>query len=220
MLTKKQKEVLDFLNKYAKKNGYAPSLEEIKGNFKLSSVSTAHYYIDKLQKEGYLQKESNQPRSISINTTEFSKASDNLTSASNFISLPIFGSANCGEANILAEENLEGYLRVAKNIVSKKEGVFILQADGDSMNKANIRGKSIDEGDFVLIDSEDKNVSNGDYILSIIDGCANLKKFEVDKKTKQKMLVSESTNPKHKPIYLSSEDNFMINGKILAVVKK
>ncbi|MCG2695136.1 transcriptional repressor LexA [Candidatus Parcubacteria bacterium] len=219
MLTKKQKEVWDFVDKYIREKGYAPSLEEIQKYFKLASVSTAHYYIDKLQKEGYIKKESNQPRSLSLQNDEFIKISKGLT-GTEFISLPIFGSANCGDANIVAKENLEGYLRVAKNIVSKKEGVFILQADGDSMNKANIRGKSIDDGDFVLIDSEDKDVSNGDCVLSIIDGCANLKKFEVDQKTKQKKLVPESTNPKHMPIYLSSEDNFVINGKILAVVKK
>lgn len=219
MLTKKQKEVLDFINKYIGKKEYAPSLEEIQKHFKLASVSTAHYYINKLQEGGYLKKESNQPRSISIQDDEFRKVSKNFIK-SMFISLPIVGSANCGEANIFAEENLEGYLRVPKNIVNKKEGIFVLRADGDSMNKANIKGKNINDGDFVLIDLEDKSINSGDYILSIIDNCANLKKFEIDKKTKQKMLVSESTNPKHKPIYLSSGDNFMINGKISAVVKK
>jgi SOS-response transcriptional repressor LexA len=53
-----------------------------------------------------------------------------------------------------------------------------------------------------------------------MDGCANLKKFERDTKTGDVMLVSESKNSKHKPIYVSSEDDFMINGKIVNVIKK
>jgi repressor LexA len=220
MLTKKRREVLEYIKKYSTKHEYAPSLEEIQKHFKLASVSTAHYYIDKLQKEGYLDKESNQPRSISIKPNDFSNPMLRIGAVANSISIPVIGMASCGEANIFAEENLEGYLKVSKNIINKKEGVFVLRASGDSMNKADVRGKKINDGDFVLIDSEDKSANNGDYVLSIIDGCANLKKFKVDKKTKQKMLISESTNPKHKPIYLSSEDNFMINGKILAVVKK
>ena len=87
------------------------------------------------------------------------------------------------------------------------------------MNKANINGDSLKEGDLAIIDSEYKTPRNGDYVLSIIDGMANLKKFEQDTKTRDVKLVSESTNPKHKPIYISSED-FMVNGKVIAVVKK
>ena len=87
------------------------------------------------------------------------------------------------------------------------------------MNKARIDGKNLAEGDFVLIDSTYKNPKNGDYVLSVIDNCANLKKFEKNK-AGEVMLISESTNPKHKPIYISSEDDFMINGKIIGVVKK
>lgn len=57
MLTKKQQPVLDFIQKYQKKNKYSPSLEEIQKNFKLASVSTAHYYIQQLKNKGYLLKQ-------------------------------------------------------------------------------------------------------------------------------------------------------------------
>ena len=56
MITKKQKEVLDFISKYAEKYGYAPSLEEMRVTFKFASVSTPYHYVNKLQKEGYLKK--------------------------------------------------------------------------------------------------------------------------------------------------------------------
>ena len=64
MITKKQKEVLSFIESYRKKKGYSPALEEIRKYFKLSSVSTAHHYIKKLKDLGYLEKEANHPRSI------------------------------------------------------------------------------------------------------------------------------------------------------------
>ena len=134
--------------------------------------------------------------------------------------MPILGSANAGPATIFAEGNISGYLRISRNDLNRKNGVFALRVDGDSMNKAKINGKNLEEGDFVLIDSEYKNPKNDDYVLSVIDGCANLKKFERDAKTGTIRLLSESKNPKHKPIYVSSEDDFMVNGRIISVVKK
>ncbi|KKQ87339.1 MAG: LexA repressor [Parcubacteria group bacterium GW2011_GWF2_38_8] len=218
MLTKKQKKVLDFLNAYSKDKGYAPSLDEIRRHFKLVSISTAHYYIQKLEEEGYLQKVFNQPRSINVNSNEFMKSI--LPKSIESFSIPVLGSANAGPATSLAEENISGYLKVSHKDINRKNGVFALRVEGDSMNKAKIAGKNLEEGDFVVIDSEYRSPKNGDYVLSVIDGCANLKKFERDNKTGEVLLVSESTNPKHKPIYISSEDNFMINGKIVNVVKK
>src|SRR4030042_6316820 len=66
MITKRQKEVLDFVTKYQKNKGYAPSLEEICKKFKLASVSTAHFHIAKLRDAGYLSKEENKPRAIDV----------------------------------------------------------------------------------------------------------------------------------------------------------
>lgn len=218
MITRKQKEVLDFLNTYSEERGYSPSLDEIRHHFKLASVSTAHYYVAKLQKEGYLQKTSNQPRSINLSSSETLKTRIPKTIGS--FSIPVLGSANAGPATIFAEENISGYLKVPRGELNKKEGVFALRAEGDSMNKAKIGNKNLEEGDFVLIDSLYKDPKKDDYVLSIIDGCANLKKFEKNAKTGEVRLISESTNPKNKPIFISSKDDFMINGRIIAVIKK
>ncbi|MBI2628201.1 MAG: hypothetical protein HYW71_02080 [Candidatus Niyogibacteria bacterium] len=65
MITKKQKQVFDFVKAYRTKHDYAPSLEEIKRKFHVASVSTAHYYLKKLQEAGELKKEFNQPRGVS-----------------------------------------------------------------------------------------------------------------------------------------------------------
>lgn len=66
MLTKRQKQVLDFVEHFIQKHDYAPSLEEIKKHLKLSSVSTAHHHVKALENLGYLQKEENQPRAIDL----------------------------------------------------------------------------------------------------------------------------------------------------------
>lgn len=220
MLTKKQKEVLDYIKGYTSDNEYAPSLEEIQGAFKLASVSTAHYYIKKLTDSGYLSKEKNQSRSISVEPHELIESPFLHELGLDSVSVPLVGSADCGPADIVAEENVEGYLKVSKRILNKMDGVFALRAKGDSMNKARIGGRNIEDGDFVLIDSDYRTPKEGDYVLSVIDGHANLKRFRVNKRGEQIMLLPESTNKRHKPIFLSSEDDFMINGKIIAVLKK
>ena len=218
MLTKKQKQVLSYIKTYTEKKEYAPSLEEIQKHFKFASVSTAYHYVNKLEQEGYIAKDPNQPRGIKILSAEQIKKI--IPKHIEYFSVPLMGSAKAGMATIFADQNVEGYVRVSRRLMNKKDGIFALRVEGDSMNKANIGGKNLEEGDFVLIDSEYKNPKNGDYVLSIIDGCANLKKFEKDKKTGMIKLISESTNKIHKPIYISSEDDYMVNGKIIAILKK
>ena len=220
MITKKQKEMLDFISKYSEKHGYAPSLEEIRVAFKLASVSTPYHYVRKLQEEGYIKKDDNRPRAISVYPGGEIKSPFLKKSGLDAIRVPILGSANAGPATIFAEENISGYLKVSRNDLNKKGGIFALRVEGDSMDKARIRGKNLETGDFVLIDSEYRNPENGDYVLSVIDGCANLKRFKRDNKTGEVTLVSESTNPKNKPIHISSDDDFMVNGKIISIVKK
>lgn len=221
MISKKQKEIYDFIVSYAKDNGYAPSLGEIANNFSfLAYPSSAYYHVKKLQDEGYIEKESNVPRSISIYIDKIVKTPFLKTMGLDSIRIPILGVANAGPATIFAEENIEGYLKISRSALNKKDGIFALRVEGDSMNKAKIDKKNIEQGDFVLVDSEYRIPKNGDYVLSIIDGMANLKKFERDVKTRDIRLVSESTNSKHKPVYISSKDDYMINGRIVAVIKK
>lgn len=216
MLTKKQKDVLDFVKAVSEKKGYAPSLDEIRKHFKLASVSTAHHYVKKLEEEGHLKKEANQPRAIQAFDFVVSPLGSGVTGFE-YISVPLVGSANCGPAELLAEENIEAYVSVQKTMLPRKSGIFALRAVGKSLNRANIHGKAIEEGDMVLVDGEDRSVRSGDYVLSIIDGAANLKKYKVEKG--QVMLMSESTE-KFKPILIMPGDDWAINGKIIAVIKK
>jgi len=138
------------------------------------------------------------------------------------IVLPIFGSASCGPAEIAAKENLEGYLKVSKSILGSisTEGLFVVKASGDSLNNAtDIPGGPIEDGDYVVIDPKYKNYRDGDYVLSIIDDHANLKRFYREGEQVTLMSESKSDIP---PIYIDPKDfpDYIINGKIVKVFKK
>ena len=200
MISPKQKQIYDFIVSYSQEHGIAPSLEDIASHFDfLQYPSSAHYHVKKLQAEGYLERESNRSRSIGIFADRAVKTPVFKKTGMDAVRIPVLGAANAGPATLFAEENVEGYLKVSRSVLNRRNDVFALRVEGDSMNRAKIDGKNLEEGDFVLIDSTYRTPRNGDYVLSVIDDCANLKKFQRDPKTGDVMLVSESRNSKHKP---------------------
>jgi repressor LexA len=219
MLTKRQKQVLDFITEYSRKKEIAPTIDEIRKHFRLNSVATVHQHLETLRSKGYLDRSKNKTRSLSLSKKRSVSDLMQKSSRSGFALVPLLGSANAGPATIFAEENIEAYQKVPRTIVRKQSGIFAVRVEGDSMNKANIAGESLENGDLAIIDSEYGTPKDGDYVLSVFDDMANLKKFQRDKKTGSVVLLSESKNPKHKPIYVSSEDDFLINGKIIGVIK-
>lgn len=220
MMTKRQKQILDFITEFSKKNGLSPTIDEIRRHFRLGSVATVHQHLEALRSKGYLDRTKHKTRSLSVDRSDSVKRLLTRASRSGFALVPVLGSANAGPATIFAEENIESYQKVSRAIVRKQSGIFAVKVDGDSMNKANVGGNNLEPGDLAIIDSEYRNPNNGDYILAITNGCANLKKFEIKQETGAVVLVSESKNPKHKSIYISNTDDFMVNGKIIGVLKK
>ena len=87
------------------------------------------------------------------------------------------------------------------------------------MNRSMIDGKRIEDGDYVIVDADARDPQNGDVVLSVIDGLANLKRFHLDKPNRQIALVSESTQA-FPPIYIHEDDDFFVNGKVVQVIKK
>jgi len=152
---------------------------------------------------------------------EIARTKPGLTQNSKLISVPILGSANCGPATIYAEQNIEGYLTISGRLLSKKKDIFAIKASGYSMNKANISGESIDDGDYVDVDPKYRNIKNGDYVLSVVDGVANIKKYFNDKQNKRIILLSESS-ASFSPIFIHYDDmdNYLVNGKVIQVIKK
>ncbi len=175
-----------------------------------TSAQKIKHHLTQLSKKGFIAYDS-----ISRN---IKKAQ--IVSKEGFVSLPVVGSANCGPANIFADENITGYLKVSKKLVPRGGKLFVLRAEGNSMNKANIRNrKNIDDGDFVVVDSEQRSPESGQYVVSVIDEVANIKKFILDKENKRIVLKSESTQD-YLPIFIHEDDQYQISGRVIDVIKK
>jgi|SRR6185295_14566835 len=144
-----------------------------------------------------------------------------LLKGARLLAIPILGSASAGPANRVADAHIEGYLRVSSTFIggAAKHKLFALKVDGPSMNRAEVHGKRIENGDYVIIDSETRSPRDGDIVLSIIDGMANIKRYHRDKANSQIVLVSDSTH-RFPPIYIHEDDDFKINGKVVQVIKK
>ncbi|MEK9177102.1 MAG: S24 family peptidase [Patescibacteria group bacterium] len=138
-----------------------------------------------------------------------------------FYSLPIVGAANCGPATVFADERVEGYLKVSTSMLPhRKDSLYVLVAEGDSMNRAEVRpGAPIEDGDFVVVDSAQKSAKGGDIVVAVIDGMATIKRYREDRKGKRIILSPESTE-KHLPIFVGEGDDFSISGKVVEVIKQ
>lgn len=199
------------LNLVENKNINGMTLREIGKEIGESMPQKIKHHLGQLEKKGFL--------TIDLKNKSVQKKGSGTTKTSLFFSIPIVGTANCGPATIFANENIEGYLKISKNILNKCKNVFAIKAQGLSMNKASINGLTIEDGDYLLIDSEYKSPKNGDVVLSIIDDMANIKKYVWDETNNQVVLVSQSTRD-IPPIYIHEDDSFMINGRVIQVIKK
>jgi SOS-response transcriptional repressor LexA len=146
------------------------------------------------------------------------------TSNSNFLRIPIIGTADCGDASIFAEQNYQGFLTISKKLVNTKsfKDLFAIQAVGSSMNKASIgeSKKNIEDGDYVLVDRSKVKPQTGDVVLAVVNGGATIKKFTDDTKTNNQIILSPLSTHSHSPIYIHEDDGFLVNGKVVEVVKK
>jgi len=194
MLTKRQKEALDFIKSYKKEEGYAPSLEDIKKHLKLSSVSTAHYHVRRLQEKGYLQKEYNQARSISP------------TKAKQTVEIPILGTITAGQP-IEAIEVSDETITVTKNEVGKFGKHYALRVTGSSMID-----EGIFDGDIVVI-REEQTADDGQTVVAIInDNEATLKKLYREKDR----FRLQPANPSLFPIYT---DEVEVRGVVVKIIR-
>jgi repressor LexA len=144
-----------------------------------------------------------------------------LKRGARLINIPILGSANCGPAELFATSNIEGYLRVSSSLMGRntQHRLFALKTIGPSMNRASVGDKTIEEGDYIIVDSQDTSPANGEVVVSVIDGMANVKKYFLDKENQQIVLMSESTQD-FAPIHIHQDDDYWINGKVVQVIKK
>lgn len=171
------------------------------------------HHLDQLEKKGFIKQ--NKKKGI---IEKKNRQSHNKGTLSPFVSIPIVGMANCGPATIFAEQNIEGHLKVSRRMVPKTKDLFAVRADGISMNKAEINKKTIEDGDYLIIDSSYLAPKNKDVVLSIIDENANIKRF-IRNPDGSVVLMSDSTR-EFPPIYIHEDDDFQINGRVIDVIKK
>lgn len=196
MLTKKQKEILDFIAGYTQKRDYAPSLEDIKKHFRLSSVATVHQHIEALKCKGYLKKKANQPRGIET----FRK-----NPKESVIQIPLLGIIAAGEP-LEAIEDPET-ITVTKDSLSNSGRHFALRVKGNSMIE-----EGIFDGDIVIV-REQPAVENGETVVALIDGNeATLKKLYREKNR----IRLQPANQALLPLY---PDEVEIRGKVISIIR-
>lgn len=167
------------------------------------------HHLQQLKKQGLIKPKSR------ADIKQFLEHSSTLQPS--FVDIPVVGAANCGPATLIADEHIEKYITVSESMLKKRGNIFALVAKGDSMNMARINGENIEENDYVIVDGDHRNPVIGDYILSIINNCANIKKY-ARTKDGNIALLSESES-KYAPIYISENDDFIVNGKVIQVIK-
>jgi repressor LexA len=162
-LTKRQKEIFDFIRKYAAKTGYPPTVREIGKAVGLHSSSTVHAHLSNLEKIGLLRRDPSKPRAIEL---LFDKAKKTIRPEAG---LPLVGQVAAG-APILAEENVEEYIEVP-DVIGGEDGDYILQVRGESMKEAGIIG-----GDYVIVRPADDAI-DGEIVVALIGEEATVKRI-------------------------------------------
>jgi repressor LexA len=162
-LTKRQKEIFDFIRKYAAKTGYPPTVREIGKAVGLHSSSTVHAHLANLEKIGLLKRDPSKPRAIEL---LFEKARKTVRPG---YELPLIGQVAAGEP-ILAEENIDEYLEIP-DVIGGEDGDYILQIRGESMRNAGIL-----EGDYVVVRPSD-DADNGEIVVALIGEEATVKRI-------------------------------------------
>jgi repressor LexA len=197
-LTKRQREILDYLNDFIQQHGYAPSLEEIGRRFGLSSLATVHKHLTNLQEKGFIKRSWNRSRSVELMPTRAGVRA---------VELPLLGYVAAGmpiEAVAGAET-----IAVPENLVGRRD-TYVLRVRGDSMIDEQIR-----DGDFVVVEDR-KTAENGEMVIALVGGSdVTLKKFYRD----SGRIRLQPANPAMQPLLLDP-NHVQIQGVVVGVMRK
>ncbi|NMC09069.1 repressor LexA [Candidatus Microgenomates bacterium] len=209
ILTPKQEAALRAIKMCFLENGYAPSLAELQQELGINTKRGVVSHLIALEKKGYIIR-TGEARGIHMVEEDDQIVYDYL------VGIPIFGYANAGIPMVSAEEENLGILKVDKNIVGKKDNLFSLIVKGDSMDLANIDGRYLKNGSYLIV-QKDSEIENGDIVVAVIDNCATVKRFQ--QKKDMVILYPDSSNPLNKPIYLDRNTDGILNGKVVSVLE-
>lgn len=195
MLTERERRVYDYICGVIEKNGYSPSVRDIKSALGIKSTSTVHSYIEKLESKGYITREQGKSRTL---------RTENLPKTRT-VKIPLLGQVAAG-LPILATENFDGYVEFSLPTDAAAAELFALRVKGQSMIEAGIM-----DGDVVIV-SRTSYVDNGTIAVVLVDDEATVKTFF--KEDGHFRLRPE--NSEMKPIIVK---NAAILGKVIASVR-
>ncbi len=204
-LTRRQKEVLDFIAAYQVENGYSPSYEEMARGLNLASIATVHKHISALDKKNYLQRNHNQSRSIDVAPRYLQEQRRNRVQAS--MEVPLVGT-------IAAGQPVETYADPASvsfaDFVGHKD-TYALRVRGNSMIEDHIC-----EGDMILVENG-AEARDGDIVVALVGGAeTTLKRFY---REPGNMVRLQPANSAMSPIRVPAQD-VQVQGRLLAVLRK
>ena len=197
-LTKRQREILDFLNEFIQQHGYAPSLEEIGRRFNLSSLATVHKHLTNLQEKGFIRRAWNRSRSVEMVAAK---------TGARAVDVPLLGYVAAGSPieAVVGNESIS----VPEEFVGRKD-TYVLRVRGDSMIDEQIR-----DGDYVIV--EDRHTAdNGEMVIAMLDGAdVTLKKLYRE----GARIRLQPANPALLPI-VAPADQVQVRGVVVGVLRK
>jgi repressor LexA len=203
-ITRRQRQVYDFISEFVQKNGYSPSFEEIGEGLELSSLATVHKHISNLEKKGLLTRDYNRSRSIDLLPPK--GRLKQAMSVNTTMVLPLMGRIAAGQP-IEAVQNNET-ISLADFVRSKE--VFVLEVRGDSM-----QDEAILNGDYVMVEKS-RTAHNGDIVVALVEGTdATLKRFYREGEN----IRLQPSNVNMKPIIVPAA-SVEVQGKVIGVLRK
>lgn len=206
-LTRRQKELMDFLATFIEKNGYSPSYEEIAAGLGLASLATVHKHIQALETKQYLRRSYNHSRSLEIGDRFFTEERARHPQTTN-AGVPLMGRIAAGlPVEAIATPETLYFSDFARN-----ESTFALEVRGDSMIEDHICS-----GDFVLCEKTNGSVKAGEIVVALVDGTeATLKRYYSEPDGRVRLQPANATM---NPIFVRPEQ-LEIQGRVLAVMRK
>lgn len=198
-LTKRQKEILDFLTRHIERKGYAPTIEEIGEHFGLTSLATVHKHLTNLQEKGLIKRAWNRSRALELTPTQVRVQA---------VELPLLGRVAAG-APIEAVSGTETVF-VPEDMIGKKE-TYVLQVRGESMIEEQIR-----DGDYVIVENR-HTARDGEMVIALLQGDAvTLKKIYREAGGRVRL---QPANARMDPFYVQEED-LRIQGVVIGVMRR
>ncbi|HSG46788.1 MAG TPA: transcriptional repressor LexA [Longimicrobiales bacterium] len=199
-LTKRQKEILDYIEGFIAERGYAPSFEEIAESFGYSSLATVHEHLSNLERKGYIRKSYNESRSI-----ELVRAGTGAPT----MELPLLGAVAAG-LPIEAIPDMDT-VAVPPDMVRRQKENYVLRVEGNSMIEEQIR-----DGDYIVVQAQ-QNAEDGEMVVALVGGeSATVKKLYREAGGRIRL---QPANPTMEPIIVDARD-VQIQGIVVGVIRK